>query len=56
MAASTIGFETDRTSVHQVLAVRPDRGSTGLALRPEWSVEPEPRDAVDDRVDRIAAT
>jgi len=36
MAASAIGFETDRTSIHQTLAVRPDGGATGLALRPDW--------------------
>ena len=36
MAACAIGFETNRTSIHQVLAVRPSGGVTGLALRPDW--------------------
>jgi cyclopropane-fatty-acyl-phospholipid synthase len=36
MAACAIGFETSRTSIHQILAVRPDGGSTGLPLRPAW--------------------
>ena len=36
MAASAIGFETNRTSLHQVLAARPDGGATGFALRPDW--------------------
>jgi cyclopropane-fatty-acyl-phospholipid synthase len=34
MAACAINFEAGRTSVHQVLAVRPDGGSSGLPLRP----------------------
>jgi cyclopropane-fatty-acyl-phospholipid synthase len=36
MAACAIGFEHDRTSIHQVLAVRPDGGPTGIPLRPDW--------------------
>jgi len=34
MAACAINFEAGRTSVHQVLAVRPDGGSSGFPLRP----------------------
>jgi cyclopropane-fatty-acyl-phospholipid synthase len=36
MAASAIGFESNRTSVHQVLAVRPTGDRTLLPLRPDW--------------------
>ncbi len=34
MAACAINFEAGRTAIHQVLAVRPDGGSSGLPLRP----------------------
>jgi cyclopropane-fatty-acyl-phospholipid synthase len=34
MAGSALGFEAGRLQVHQVLAVRPDRGVSGLPLRP----------------------
>jgi len=34
MAASELNFEAGRTQVHQVLAVRLDRGRSGLAMRP----------------------
>jgi cyclopropane-fatty-acyl-phospholipid synthase len=34
MAGSALGFEAGRLQVHQVLAVRPDRGASGLPLRP----------------------
>jgi cyclopropane-fatty-acyl-phospholipid synthase len=34
MAASALGFEQGRTSIHQVVAVRPERGRSGLPLRP----------------------
>ncbi len=34
MAASALNFEAGRTQIHQVLAVRPDRGRSGLSLRP----------------------
>ncbi len=34
MAASAINFEAGRTQVHQVLAVKPAGGRSGLALRP----------------------
>ena len=36
MAASALNFEAGRTQVHQVLAVRPDRGRSGLPLRPPF--------------------
>jgi cyclopropane-fatty-acyl-phospholipid synthase len=34
MAASARNFEEGRTNIHQVLAVRPDRGRSGMPLRP----------------------
>ena len=36
MAASALNFEAGRTGVHQVLAVRLDRGRSGLPLRPRF--------------------
>jgi cyclopropane-fatty-acyl-phospholipid synthase len=36
MAASAINFETGRNSIHQVLAVRPTGGQSGLPLRPPF--------------------
>jgi cyclopropane-fatty-acyl-phospholipid synthase len=36
MAASALNFEAGRTQVHQVLAVRADRGRSGLPLRPTF--------------------
>jgi len=33
MAASTVGFEAGRIQVHQVLAVKPDHGRSGMPLR-----------------------
>ena len=36
MAASALNFEAGRTQIHQVLAVKDDRGASGLALRPSW--------------------
>jgi cyclopropane-fatty-acyl-phospholipid synthase len=36
MAASALNFEAGRTQVHQVLAVRLDRGQSGLPLRPRF--------------------
>ncbi|HET9020794.1 MAG TPA: class I SAM-dependent methyltransferase [Ornithinibacter sp.] len=39
MAGSRLGFERNDVQLHQVLAVRPhDDGSTGLPLRPWWTV------------------
>jgi cyclopropane-fatty-acyl-phospholipid synthase len=34
MAGSTLGFEAGRLQVHQVLAVRPDNGRSGMPLMP----------------------
>jgi cyclopropane-fatty-acyl-phospholipid synthase len=34
MAGSALGFEAGRLQVHQVLAVRPDRGASGMPLPP----------------------
>jgi cyclopropane-fatty-acyl-phospholipid synthase len=42
MAASAVGFEDGAISVHQVLAVRPDGGRSGLPLRPVFSEAPPP--------------
>ncbi len=36
MAASAVNFETNRTQVHQVLAIKPDAGSSGLPLRADF--------------------
>ncbi len=36
LAGSALGFEAGDIEVHQVLAVRPDRGRSGLPLRPDW--------------------
>jgi cyclopropane-fatty-acyl-phospholipid synthase len=36
MAASALNFETGRNSIHQVLAVRPTGGQSGLPLRPPF--------------------
>ena len=36
MAGSALNFEAARTQVHQVLAVKPDNGRSGLPLRPTW--------------------
>lgn len=36
MAGSAVGFERHHLEVHQVLCVRPDRGRSGLALRPQF--------------------
>ena len=38
MAASALNFEANRTQVHQVLAVKPDGGRSGLPLRPTLRV------------------
>lgn len=40
MAGCALQFEAGGTQVHQVLAVAPDRGSSGLALRPDWEASP----------------
>ncbi|HLI23934.1 MAG TPA: class I SAM-dependent methyltransferase [Acidimicrobiales bacterium] len=36
MAASARTFETGRTGIHQILAVKPDNGRSGLPLRPHF--------------------
>ena len=36
MAASALNFEAGRTQVHQLLAVRLDRGRSGLPMRPRF--------------------
>jgi cyclopropane-fatty-acyl-phospholipid synthase len=36
MAASALNFEAGKTQVHQVLGVRPDRGRSGMPLRPTF--------------------
>jgi cyclopropane-fatty-acyl-phospholipid synthase len=38
MAASAVGFEAGRIQVHQVLAVKPGGGSSGLSLRPRFEL------------------
>jgi len=38
MAASAVGFEAGRIQVHQVLAVKPAGGSSGLPLRPRFEL------------------
>jgi cyclopropane-fatty-acyl-phospholipid synthase len=44
MAASVANFEANRTQIHQVLAIKPDRGSSGMPLRPHWEATPLHRD------------
>lgn len=36
MAAAAVNFEDDNTQLHHVLAVKPDRGRSGLPLRPRF--------------------
>ncbi len=36
LAGSRIGFERNDIQLHQVLAVRPDGGRSGMPLRPDW--------------------
>jgi cyclopropane-fatty-acyl-phospholipid synthase len=36
MAGSALMFRDGKIQVHQALAVRPDRGRSGLPLRPDW--------------------
>ena len=38
MAASAVSFEHRLTEIHQVLAVKPDDGRSGLPLRPRFTV------------------
>jgi hypothetical protein len=37
MAASAINFESNRTQIHQILAVRTEDGDSGLPLRLHWT-------------------
>ena len=37
MAASAVNFEEGRTQIHQVLAVKPDGGRSGMPLRPSFT-------------------
>ena len=36
MAGAALNFEAGRTRIHQVLAVRPASGRSGMVLRPSW--------------------
>jgi len=36
MAGSAVNFEANRTQIHQVLGVKPDKGRSGMPLRPDW--------------------
>lgn len=36
MAGSAVNFEDGNIQVHQVLAAKPDRGSSGMPLRPAF--------------------
>ena len=36
MAGSAMNFEANDTQIHQVLAVKPDDGRSGMPLRPRW--------------------
>jgi cyclopropane-fatty-acyl-phospholipid synthase len=40
MAGSALNFEANRTQIHQVLAVKPDNGRSGIPLRPSWGNTP----------------
>jgi cyclopropane-fatty-acyl-phospholipid synthase len=37
LAASAVGFETNRLQIHQVLAAKPADGRSGLPLRPDFT-------------------
>ena len=36
MAGAAVAFETGSTQIHQVLAVKPEGGRSGMPLRPDW--------------------
>jgi cyclopropane-fatty-acyl-phospholipid synthase len=36
MAACALNFERGKTQIHQILAVKPDSGSSHMPLRPDW--------------------
>jgi cyclopropane-fatty-acyl-phospholipid synthase len=42
MAGSAVNFEANRNQIHQVLAVKPDDGCSGVPLRPDFDL-PRPR-------------
>jgi cyclopropane-fatty-acyl-phospholipid synthase len=37
LAASAVGFESNRLQIHQVLATKPADGRSGLPLRPDFT-------------------
>jgi cyclopropane-fatty-acyl-phospholipid synthase len=37
MAVAAVGFESNRTQIHQVLAVKPTDGRSGFPLRPSFT-------------------
>jgi cyclopropane-fatty-acyl-phospholipid synthase len=43
MAGSALSFESGKSQLHQVLAVRPDAGHSGMPLRPSFDGPPEDR-------------
>jgi cyclopropane-fatty-acyl-phospholipid synthase len=40
MAGSALNFEANRTQIHQILAVKPDKGRSEMPLRPTWDNTP----------------
>jgi len=40
MAGSAVNFEANRTQIHQILAVKPDKGRSEMPLRPSWDNTP----------------
>jgi cyclopropane-fatty-acyl-phospholipid synthase len=38
MAACALNFAENATQIHQILAVRPDAGHSGMPLRPDWEL------------------
>jgi cyclopropane-fatty-acyl-phospholipid synthase len=38
MAGSAINFESNRTQIHQVLGVKPDRARSQMPWRPDWEL------------------
>jgi cyclopropane-fatty-acyl-phospholipid synthase len=49
LAGSALGFEDGRIGIDQVLAVRADRGASGMGLRPGWDTAPRREDLLDVR-------
>ena len=41
MAASAVNFEDNSHQIHQVLAVKPDKGRSGMPFRPAWEPLPD---------------